>query len=74
MTASSRRMQNGNVDYINPVAQNLTGNGTCAARAAGPSADLMMIVNQRTRATCENPVISLSQRGPHHQPSRRFGS
>lgn len=46
----------GNVDYINPVAQDLIGwdmrsaKGTCVT-------EIMMIVNENTRATVENPVI-----------------
>jgi diguanylate cyclase (GGDEF)-like protein/PAS domain S-box-containing protein len=52
----------GNVDYINPVAQNLTGWDLRSARGR-PVSDLMMIVNQRTRASCENPVIRCLREG-----------
>jgi len=52
----------GNVDYINPVAQDLTGwdvrsaKGTCVT-------EIMMIVNEHTRATVENPVIRCLKEG-----------
>ncbi len=45
----------GNVDYINPVAQDLTGWDMRGARGK-PVADIMTIINEHTRATVENPV------------------
>ena len=53
---------NGNVDYINPVAQDLTGWDMRSARGT-PVTELMMIVNEHTRATCENPVIRCLKEG-----------
>ena len=41
----------GNVDYINPVAQDLTGWDMRSARGKHVS-EIMMIVNEHTRATC----------------------
>ncbi|NNL64437.1 MAG: EAL domain-containing protein, partial [Woeseiaceae bacterium] len=52
----------GNVDYINPVAQNLTGWDLRTARGR-PVSDLMMIVNENTRASCENPVTRCLREG-----------
>jgi diguanylate cyclase (GGDEF)-like protein/PAS domain S-box-containing protein len=52
----------GNVDYINPVAQDLTGYDLRGARGM-PVTDLMMIVNEHTRATCENPVVRCLKEG-----------
>ena len=52
----------GNVDYINPVAQDLTGYDLRSARGM-PVTDLMMIVNEHTRATCENPVMRCLKEG-----------
>jgi diguanylate cyclase (GGDEF)-like protein/PAS domain S-box-containing protein len=52
----------GNVDYINPVAQDLTGYELRSARGM-PVTDLMMIVNEHTRATCENPVVRCLKEG-----------
>jgi diguanylate cyclase (GGDEF)-like protein/PAS domain S-box-containing protein len=52
----------GNVDYINPVAQDLTGYDLRSARGM-PVTDLMMIVNEHTRATCENPVVRCLKEG-----------
>ena len=52
----------GNVDYINPVAQNLTGWDMRSARGT-PVSELMMIVNEHTRATCENPVVRCLKEG-----------
>jgi len=46
----------GTVDYINPVAQDLTGWDMRAARGK-PIAELMTIVNEHTRASVENPVL-----------------
>ena len=52
----------GNVDYINPVAQDLTGWDMRSARGMHVS-ELMMIVNEHTRASCENPVIRCLKEG-----------
>ena len=52
----------GNVDYINPVAQDLTGYDLRSARGL-PVSELMMIVNEHTRATCENPVVRCLKEG-----------
>ena len=46
----------GLVDYINPVAQDLTGWDMRSARNTS-IADIMTIINEHTRATVENPVI-----------------
>ena len=46
----------GEVDYINPVAQDLTGWDMRSARGRAIT-DIMMIVNEHTRATVENPVV-----------------
>jgi len=52
----------GKVDYINPVAQDLTGWDMRGARGK-PVTDIMMIVNEHTRATVENPVIRCLKEG-----------
>jgi diguanylate cyclase (GGDEF)-like protein/PAS domain S-box-containing protein len=52
----------GNVDYINPVAQDLVGWDMRSARGK-PVSELMMIVNEHTRATCENPVVRCLKEG-----------
>ena len=52
----------GNVDYINPVAQDLTGWDMRSARGT-PVSQLMMIVNEHTRATCDNPVVRCLKEG-----------
>jgi diguanylate cyclase (GGDEF)-like protein/PAS domain S-box-containing protein len=52
----------GMVDYINPVAQDLTGWDMRSARNTAV-ADIMMIVNEHTRATVENPVIRCLKEG-----------
>ena len=46
----------GRVDYINPVAQDLTGWDIRSARGK-PVTEIMMIINEHTRATVENPVV-----------------
>lgn len=46
----------GRVDYINPVAQDLTGWDMRTARDI-PVSDIMTIINEHTRATVENPVM-----------------
>ena len=52
----------GNIDYINPVAQNLTGWDRRSAR--GKSVDeIMMIVNEHTRASVDNPVMRCLSEG-----------
>ncbi|MGB5166217.1 MAG: EAL domain-containing protein [Woeseiaceae bacterium] len=53
---------NGNVDYINPVAQDLTGWDMRSARGK-PASDIMMLVNEHTRATVESPVIRCLKEG-----------
>ncbi|MEJ2273939.1 MAG: EAL domain-containing protein, partial [Woeseiaceae bacterium] len=53
---------NGNVDYINPVAQDLTGWDLRSARGK-PVTDIMTIVNEHTRASCENPVVRCLKEG-----------
>ncbi len=52
----------GLVDYINPVAQDLTGWDQRSARGK-PVSDIMMLVNAHTRATVENPVIRCLKEG-----------
>ena len=52
----------GNVDYINPVAQDLTGWDMRSARDKSVT-DIMMIVNEHTRATVENPVVRCLKEG-----------
>ena len=52
----------GYVDYINPVAQDLTGWDMRSARGT-PITELMMIVNEHTRASCENPVVRCLKEG-----------
>ena len=52
----------GNVDYINPVAQDLTGWDMRSARGTSIN-DIMMIVNEHTRASVENPVIRCLKEG-----------
>ncbi len=45
----------GCIDYINPVAQDLTGWDVRSSRGK-PVTQIMTIINERTRATVENPV------------------
>jgi len=52
----------GNVDYINPVAQDLTGWDMRTARGVGVT-EIMMIVNEHTRATVDNPVVQCLKEG-----------
>ena len=52
----------GNIDYINPVAQDLTGWDMRGARGR-PVSDIMTIVNEHTRATCDNPVVRCLKEG-----------
>ena len=52
----------GNIDYINPVAQDLTGWDMRSARNA-PITEIMTIVNAHTRATVENPVMRCLKEG-----------
>ena len=52
----------GIVDYINPVAQDLTGWDMHSARDTAVT-DIMMIVNEHTRASVENPVIRCLKEG-----------
>ena len=52
----------GNVDYINPVAQDLTAWEIRSARGK-PIDDIMTIVNANTRAGVENPVMRCLKEG-----------
>jgi diguanylate cyclase (GGDEF)-like protein/PAS domain S-box-containing protein len=52
----------GYVDYINPVAQDLTGWDMRSARGK-PIAEIMTIIHAHTRATVENPVIRCLKEG-----------
>ena len=52
----------GRVDYINPVAQDLTGWERRTARGK-PVAEIMTIVNEHTRATVDNPVMRCLKEG-----------
>ena len=52
----------GHVDYINPVAQDLTGWDMRSARGK-PVKEIMTIVNEHTRATVDNPVIRCLKEG-----------
>jgi len=52
----------GNVDYINPVAQDLTGWDMRSAQKTAVT-DIMMLVNEHTRATVENPVVRCLKEG-----------
>ncbi len=53
---------NGKVDYINPVAQDLIGWDMRGAKGSHVT-DIMMIVNEHTRATVENPVVRCLKEG-----------
>ena len=52
----------GNVDYINPVAQDLTGWEIRNARGRTVN-DIMTIVNANTRASVDNPVMRCLKEG-----------
>ncbi len=52
----------GNIDYINPVAQDLTGWDMRSARGR-PATEIMTIINEHTRATIENPVVRCLKEG-----------
>ena len=52
----------GNIDYINPVAQDLTGWEIRNARGKAVE-EIMTIVNAHTRATVDNPVIRCLKEG-----------
>jgi diguanylate cyclase (GGDEF)-like protein/PAS domain S-box-containing protein len=52
----------GNIDYINPVAQDLTGWDMRSARGK-PVTEIMTIINEHTRATVENPVMRCLKEG-----------
>ena len=52
----------GNVDYINPMAQDLTGWEMRKARGK-PIDDIMTIVNANTRAAVDNPVMRCLKEG-----------
>jgi diguanylate cyclase (GGDEF)-like protein/PAS domain S-box-containing protein len=53
---------NGCVDYINPVAQDLTGWDTRGARGESIES-LMTLINEHTRATVDNPVSRCLKEG-----------
>jgi diguanylate cyclase (GGDEF)-like protein/PAS domain S-box-containing protein len=53
---------NGCVDYINPVAQDLTGWDMRGARGK-PVTEIMTIINEHTRATVDNPVMRCLKEG-----------
>jgi diguanylate cyclase (GGDEF)-like protein/PAS domain S-box-containing protein len=52
----------GNIDYINPVAQDLTGWDMRGARGK-PVTEIMTIINEHTRATVDNPVMRCLKEG-----------
>ncbi|MEO1248107.1 MAG: EAL domain-containing protein, partial [Pseudomonadota bacterium] len=52
----------GCIDYINPVAQDLTGWNMRSARSR-PVSEIMTIINEHTRATVDNPVVSCLKEG-----------
>jgi diguanylate cyclase (GGDEF)-like protein/PAS domain S-box-containing protein len=52
----------GNIDYINPVAQDLTGWDMRGARSK-PITEIMTIINEHTRATVDNPVMRCLKEG-----------
>jgi diguanylate cyclase (GGDEF)-like protein/PAS domain S-box-containing protein len=52
----------GNIDYINPVAQDLTGWEVRNARGK-PIQEIMTIINAQTRATVDNPVVRCLKEG-----------
>ncbi|MGI9224749.1 MAG: EAL domain-containing protein [Woeseiaceae bacterium] len=52
----------GCVDYINPVAQDLTAWDMRGARGK-PITDIMTIINEHTRATVDNPVVRCLKEG-----------
>lgn len=52
----------GHVDYINPVAQDLTGWDTRSAHGQ-PIGSLMTLINEHTRATVDNPVTRCLREG-----------
>ena len=52
----------GNVDYINPVAQDLIGWDMRSAKGTRVT-EIMMIINEHTRATVENPVVRCLKEG-----------
>ncbi|MDH3337821.1 MAG: EAL domain-containing protein [Gammaproteobacteria bacterium] len=52
----------GRIDYINPVAQDLTGWDMRSARGK-PINEIMTIINEHTRATVDNPVMRCLKEG-----------
>ena len=52
----------GCIDYINPVAQDLTGWDMRGARGK-PVTEIMTIINEHTRATVDNPVMRCLKEG-----------
>ncbi len=52
----------GRIDYINPVASDLTGWDMRSARGR-PVTEIMTIINEHTRATVDNPVVTCLKEG-----------
>ncbi len=52
----------GNVDYLNPVAQDLIGCDMRSGRGK-PISEMMTIINEHTRAPVENPVMRCLKEG-----------
>ena len=52
----------GCIDYINPVAQDLTG-GDMRCAQGRPVGEIMTIVNEHTRASVESPVVACLKEG-----------
>jgi len=52
----------GNIDYINPVAQDLTGWEMRSAHG-NPISEIMTIINRHTRAAVDNPVMRCLKEG-----------
>ncbi len=53
---------NGNVDYLNPVAEELTG-WTTAEAAGRPVAEVFQIVNEATRLPIDSPILRCLREG-----------
>ena len=52
----------GCIDYINPVAQDLTG-GDMRCAQGRPVGEIMTIINEHTRASVESPVVACLKEG-----------
>ncbi|MDY0067892.1 MAG: EAL domain-containing protein [Steroidobacteraceae bacterium] len=52
----------GRIEYLNPVAENLTGSQLCEARGR-PLAEVMRVFNEATREPLENPVARALREG-----------